>query len=170
MPGQGSITKIIGPVVDVQFPPDALPSLRAALEIDSDRGTIVLEVAQHLGDSVVRSVAMAPTEGLRRGQSVRDTGGPITVPVGEATLGRILNVLGEPIDERGPVPTETRLPIHRSAPPLTEQSVEITLLETGIKVIDFLTPFPKGGKIGAIGGAGCGKTVPAVARRSCSAN
>jgi F-type H+/Na+-transporting ATPase subunit beta len=159
MPGQGSITKIIGPVVDVQFPPDALPSLRDALQIDSDRGTIVLEVAQHLGDSVVRSVAMAPTEGLRRGQAVRDTGGPITVPVGEATLGRILNVIGEPIDERGPVLTDTRLPIHRSAPPLTEQSVEITLLETGIKVIDFLTPFPKGGKIGAIGGAGCGKTV-----------
>jgi F-type H+-transporting ATPase subunit beta len=118
-----------------------------------------MEVAQHLGDNVVRCVAMAPTDGLRRGEKAVDTGNPIMVSVGDATLGRIMSVIGEPIDELGPIEAEERLPIHRPAPPLADQSVETQLLETGVKVIDFLTPFPKGGKIGAIGGAGCGKTV-----------
>jgi len=161
MPGNGKVSQVIGPVVDIVFEPEQLPALHNAVEIEMDGSDekLVLEVAQFLGDNVVRCIAMAPTDGLRRGQTASDWGEPITVPVGEATLGRILNVIGEPIDELGPVQTDTRLPIHRAAPLLSEQSVEVTLLETGIKVIDFLTPFPKGGKIGAIGGAGCGKTV-----------
>jgi F-type H+-transporting ATPase subunit beta len=161
MPGEGRITKIIGPVVDIEFQPHQLPALRNGIHIEMEGSgeTLTLEVAQHLGNNLVRCVAMAPTEGLRRGQTANDTGEPITVPVGEATLGRIINVVGEPIDELGPIAADTRLPIHRGAPSLSDQSVDITLLETGIKVIDFLTPFPRGGKIGAIGGAGCGKTV-----------
>ncbi len=160
MAAEGTVVRIIGPVVDVEFPPEELPALYNAVEIDrGEDGTLTLEVAQHLGDNVVRAVAMAPTDGLVRGQKALDTGEPITVPVGEATLGRIMDVSGRPIDELGPVETDERWPIHRSAPPLEEQSVETELLETGLKVIDFLTPFPKGGKIGAIGGAGCGKTV-----------
>ncbi len=161
MPGEGTIVQIIGPVVDIEFPPEQLPALYNAIEVDrgSGDGRLVLEVAQHLGDNVVRCVAMAPTEGLTRSQKAVDTGQPITVPVGEATLGRILDVAGHPIDELGPVEAKERWPIHRDAPPLEDQSVETTLLETGLKVIDFLIPFPKGGKIGAIGGAGCGKTV-----------
>jgi len=161
MPAEGRVIRIIGPVVDMEFPPGQLPSLYNAVHVDKEgeEAPLVLEVAQHLGDNVVRCVAMAPTDGLRRGQTARDTGQPITVPVGEATLGRIMDVTGEPIDELGPIEAEEHLPIHRPAPALEDQSVEITLLETGIKVIDFLIPFPKGGKIGAIGGAGCGKTV-----------
>jgi len=161
MPAEGKITQIIGPVVDIEFRPEELPALYNAVHVEqeSDGTTLTLEVAQHLGDNVVRCIAMAPTDGLRRGQTATDTGSPISVPVGEATLGRIMDVVGQPIDELGPIDAEHMLPIHRPAPPLEEQSVEISLLETGVKVIDFLTPFPKGGKIGAIGGAGCGKTV-----------
>ncbi len=161
MPAEGKVIQIIGPVVDIEFPPGQLPTLYNAVHVEAGdgKGRLVLEVAQHLGDNVVRAVAMAPTDGLVRGQEATDTGQPIMVPVGEATLGRIMDVTGEPIDEKGPILTDERLPIHRSAPPLEEQSVETTLLETGVKVIDFLIPFPKGGKIGAIGGAGCGKTV-----------
>ncbi len=161
MPGEGKVLQIIGPVVDIEFAPEELPALYNAVHIQrSDKGeTLTLEVAQHLGDNVVRCVAMAPTDGMSRGQTARDAGEPITVPVGEATLGRIMDVAGNPIDELGPIEAEQRWPIHRNAPPLSEQSVETTLLETGLKVIDFLIPFPKGGKIGAIGGAGCGKTV-----------
>jgi F-type H+-transporting ATPase subunit beta len=161
MAGEGHITQVVGPVVDIEFKPEELPALYNAIEVrkDQEQSTLVLEVAQHLGDNVVRCVAMSPTEGLRRGQEAVDTGQPITVPVGEPTLGRIMNVVGQPIDELGPIEAEEQLPIHRDAPPLEQQSVETTLLETGVKVIDFLIPFPKGGKIGAIGGAGCGKTV-----------
>ncbi len=161
MPGQGEVVQIIGPVVDIEFPPGQLPALHNAVHIESDAtdGTLVLEVSQHLGDNVVRCVAMAPTDGLTRGEQAADSGDPIMVPVGEATLGRIMDVTGRPIDEQGPIQTDERLPIHRAAPPLEEQSVEVSLLETGLKVVDFLTPFPKGGKIGAVGGAGCGKTV-----------
>jgi F-type H+-transporting ATPase subunit beta len=148
-------------VVDVEFPAAQLPMLYNAIhvETEADGGQLVMEVAQHLGDNVVRCVAMAPTDGLRRGQKATDSGSPIVVSVGDATLGRIMNVVGEPIDELGPIGAEEQLPIHRPAPLLQDQSVETALLETGVKVIDFLTPFPKGGKIGAIGGAGCGKTV-----------
>ena len=160
MKAEGKVLQIIGPVVDVEFSPEALPALYNAVNIDRDDGaTLVLEVAHHLGDNVVRCIAMAPTEGLTRGQKATDTGRPITVPVGECTLGRIIDVTGEPIDELGPVDAEQRWPIHRDPPSLLDQSVETSLLETGLKVVDFLIPFPKGGKIGAIGGAGCGKTV-----------
>ena len=161
MPGKGKVIQIIGPVVDIEFPPGQLPPVHNAVQIEQTEATepLTLEVSQHLGDNVVRCVAMAPTDGFMRGQTAVDSGGPITVPVGDATLGRIMNVAGEPIDELGPIEAEKRLPIHRDAPPLEDQSVEITLLETGLKVVDFLIPFPKGGKIGAIGGAGCGKTV-----------
>jgi F-type H+-transporting ATPase subunit beta len=157
----GRVIQVIGPVVDIEFPPQQLPALRNAVDIhmEAGAGRLVLEVAQHLGDNVVRCIAMAPTDGLARGQAAADSGGPITVPVGDATLGRIMSVTGEPIDELGPIETTQRWPIHRNAPPLEDQSVETELLETGLKVIDFLIPFPKGGKIGAIGGAGCGKTV-----------
>ncbi len=160
MPAEGQVVQIIGPVVDIEFMPQELPALYNAVHIETDTDEVLtLEVAHHLGDNMVRCVAMAPTEGLTRGQKAVDTGDPITVPVGEATLGRIMDVSGEPIDELGPIEAEQRWPIHRDAPPLEDQSVETTLLETGLKVIDFLIPFPKGGKVGAIGGAGCGKTV-----------
>jgi F-type H+-transporting ATPase subunit beta len=160
MPDEGKIIQVIGPVVDIEFPPRKLPALHNAVHVEKEDGdTLTLEVAQHLGDNVVRCVAMAPTEGLTRGQSASDTGEPITVPVGEATLGRIMDVAGNPIDQLGPIEAEQHWPIHRNAPRLEDQSVETTLFETGLKVIDFLIPFPKGGKIGAIGGAGCGKTV-----------
>ncbi|MFO8009019.1 MAG: F0F1 ATP synthase subunit beta [Candidatus Brocadiia bacterium] len=160
MPDEGKIIQVIGPVVDIEFPPQELPSLHNAVHIERQDGpTLTLEVAQHLGDNVVRCVAMAPTEGLTRGQAASDAGRPITVPVGEATLGRIMDVAGNPIDQLGPIEAEQHWPIHRNAPRLEDQSVETTLFETGLKVIDFLIPFPKGGKIGAIGGAGCGKTV-----------
>ncbi len=160
MPGEGKLIQIIGPVVDMEFAPEQLPTLYNAVHVERDSGeTLVLEVAQHLGDNVVRCIAMAPTDGLSRGQKAVDSGSPITVPVGDATLGRIMSVTGEPIDELGPIEAEEHLPIHRPAPPLADQSVETAILETGVKVIDFLIPFPKGGKIGAIGGAGCGKTV-----------
>jgi F-type H+-transporting ATPase subunit beta len=153
----GNVVQIIGAVVDVKFPQGALPKIYDALFID-DRD-ITLEVQQQLGDGVVRAIAMGSSEGLTRGLSVRNTGSPIQVPVGEKTLGRIMNVLGEPIDQAGPIGEEKRMPIHRSAPSYEEQATSTELLETGIKVIDLIMPISKGGKIGLFGGAGVGKTV-----------
>ncbi len=154
----GRIISVIGPVVDVQFE-GALPEILNALEVDNQGNRLVLEVAQHLGEHVVRTIAMDTTDGLVRGQDVRDTGGPIRVPVGPETLGRILNVIGEPVDERGPVESKMELPIHREAPAFVDQSTEQEILVTGIKVVDLLAPYAKGGKIGLFGGAGVGKTV-----------
>jgi len=154
----GKITQVMGPVVDVQFEGD-LPEILNALETDNHGTRLVLEVAQHLGESAVRTIAMDGTDGLVRGHEVTDTGGPISVPVGPNTLGRIINVIGEPVDERGPVETTQHAPIHRQAPIYTEQSTEAQMLVTGIKVIDLLCPYAKGGKIGLFGGAGVGKTV-----------
>ncbi len=154
----GHISQVMGAVVDVQFDGD-LPNILNALETSNQDKRLVLEVAQHLGESTVRTIAMDATEGLVRGQDVRDTGEAIRVPVGPETLGRILNVIGEPIDERGPVEASESLPIHREAPELTDQSTEAEVLVTGIKVIDLLEPYVKGGKIGLFGGAGVGKTV-----------
>ena len=154
----GTISQVLGAVVDVQFEGD-LPGILNSLECDNRGNRLVLEVAQHLGESTVRTVAMDTTDGLVRGQEVTDTGGPITMPVGPETLGRILNVIGEPVDDRGPVETTKRLPIHREAPVFTDQSTETEILITGIKVVDLLAPYAKGGKIGLFGGAGVGKTV-----------
>jgi F-type H+-transporting ATPase subunit beta len=154
----GRISQVIGAVVDVSFEGN-LPAILSALETDNGGNRLVLEVAQHLGESTVRTIAMDSTEGLTRGQPVRDTGSQIMVPVGPATLGRILNVIGEPIDERGPVLTDLRSPIHAEAPAFVDQSTESSILVTGIKVIDLLAPYAKGGKIGLFGGAGVGKTV-----------
>ena len=154
----GKITQVMGAVVDVQFEGD-LPSILNALEVDNQGKRLVLEVAQHLGEGTVRTVAMDTTDGLVRGQEATDTGAPITVPVGPGTLGRIMNVIGEPVDERGPVVSEKRYPIHRPAPSFAEQSTETQMLTTGIKVVDLLAPYAKGGKIGLFGGAGVGKTV-----------
>jgi len=153
----GNVVQIIGAVVDVKFPLEALPKIYDALLID-DRN-VTLEVQQQLGDGVVRAIAMGSSEGLTRGLSVRNTGGPIQVPVGEKTLGRIMNVLGEPIDQAGPIGEDKRLPIHRAAPTYEEQATSTELFETGIKVIDLIMPIAKGGKIGLFGGAGVGKTV-----------
>ena len=155
---RGRITQVLGAVVDVEFDGD-LPAILNALTTKNGDQTLVLEVAQHLGESRVRTIAMDATEGLVRGQDVDDTGEPITVPVGPGTLGRIINVIGEPIDERGPIQTKQRLPIHRSAPLYVDQATESEQLITGIKVVDMLTPYAKGGKIGLFGGAGVGKTV-----------
>jgi F-type H+-transporting ATPase subunit beta len=160
----GSIVQVIGPVVDVEFSGDAsMPALLSALEVEYEVGgqktSVVLEVQQHLGDDWARAVAMSSTEGLKRGMPVKDTGAPISVPVGEGVLGRVLNVLGEPVDERGPVKAVKRYPIHRRAPTLVDQDTQAKVLETGIKVIDLICPFTKGGKVGAFGGAGVGKTV-----------
>src|SRR5213592_2442574 len=161
---QGNIAQVIGPVVDVEFPEGKkLPKIYNALEIEYEVNgnptKLTLEVQQHLGENWVRSIAMSSTEGLKRGMKVNDTGGPITVPVGEGTLGRVFNVTGDPVDNRGPVTYTKRYPIHRKAPELTEQDTTATILETGIKVIDLICPFTKGGKVGAFGGAGVGKTV-----------
>ena len=156
--GQGRIAQVIGAVVDVSFTGE-LPAILSALETDNNGTRLVLEVAQHLGENTVRTIAMDSTEGLTRGQSVTATGAQIQVPVGPATLGRILNVVGEPIDERGPVATDLRAPIHAEAPLFVDQSTESAILVTGIKVIDLLAPYAKGGKIGLFGGAGVGKTV-----------
>jgi F-type H+/Na+-transporting ATPase subunit beta len=160
----GKITQVIGPVVDVEFPPNRLPKILNALtvsnpSISSEKDNLVLEVAQHLGDSVVRTVAMDSTDGLVRGAQVTDTGSFISMPVGKVTLGRILNVVGKPVDEKGPVVSDRRMPIHRPAPTLVEQSTRVEVFETGIKVVDLLAPYRKGGKIGLFGGAGVGKTV-----------
>jgi F-type H+-transporting ATPase subunit beta len=154
----GKITQVIGAVVDVQFEGD-LPAILNALETDNGGNRLVLEVAQHLGESTVRTISMDITEGLVRGQKVTDTGIPIAVPVGPGLLGRIINVIGEPIDEAGPVKSEGTRPIHAEAPAYTEQSTEAQILVTGIKVVDLLAPYAKGGKIGLFGGAGVGKTV-----------
>ena len=154
----GHITQVIGAVVDVQFE-GHLPAILNALETENQGQRLVLEVAQHLGESTVRTVAMDTSEGLVRGQKVSDTGQPIAVPVGDGTLGRIMNVVGDPVDEAGPVPYQERRPIHQPAPPYTQQSTESEILVTGIKVVDLLAPYAKGGKVGLFGGAGVGKTV-----------
>ena len=154
----GQITQVMGPVVDVQFEGD-LPSILNALETENQGNKLILEVAQHLGENAVRTIAMDSTEGLVRGHDVRDTGAPISVPVGPETLGRILNVIGEPVDERGPVESKLTYPIHRPAPAYVDQSTDAEILITGIKVVDLLAPYAKGGKIGLFGGAGGGKTV-----------
>ncbi|CAI3235110.1 F0F1 ATP synthase subunit beta [Desulfovibrio legallii] len=159
----GKIVQVIGAVVDVEFSDGNLPNIFTALEIqnpnNSDAPDLICEVAQHLGDNVVRTIAMDATEGLVRGMDVVDTGKPIMVPVGKASVGRILNVIGRPVDELGPINAEKYYPIHRAAPAFTDQNTKVELLETGIKVVDLLVPFPKGGKMGLFGGAGVGKTV-----------
>jgi F-type H+-transporting ATPase subunit beta len=160
----GRITQVIGPVVDVEFPPGGLPEIYTALAvtnpgIDTRADNLIVEVAQHLGENTARCIAMDSTEGLVRGMAAKNTGAPITVPVGKAVLGRILNVVGDPVDERGPLLASKRLPIHHAPPTLTDQNVKIEAFETGIKVIDLLAPYLRGGKIGLFGGAGVGKTV-----------
>ena len=154
----GQVAQVIGAVVDVSFEGE-LPPILAALETDNHGNRLVLEVAQHLGESMVRTIAMDSTDGLTRGQQVRSTGSQIEVPVGPKTLGRIINVVGEPIDELGPIGSDSKMPIHREAPEFVEQSTDTSILVTGIKVIDLLAPYAKGGKIGLFGGAGVGKTV-----------
>src|SRR3954453_7183833 len=161
---KGNIVQVIGPVGDVEFPQEQqLPRIYNALELEYEVGgnptKLTLEVQQHLGENWVRSIAMSSTEGLKRGMSVTDTGGPISVPVGDGVLGRLFNVTGDPVDNLGPVKFTKRYPIHRKAPELTEQDTRAQILETGIKVIDLICPFTKGGKVGAFGGAGVGKTV-----------
>jgi len=160
----GKITQVLGPVVDVEFEQGKLPTIYTSLlisnpAINDEPDNLVIEVAQHLGDNVVRTIAMDVTDGLVRGMSVKDTGKPILMPVGEAGLGRILNVVGKPVDGLGPVSQEKLAPIHREAPKFTEQDTSVRVLETGVKVIDLLVPFPRGGKMGMFGGAGVGKTV-----------
>src|SRR3954452_20329795 len=158
--GLGRVIQITGPVVDIEFPSGKLPGILHAVEIDrGEDQPLVCEVQQHLGNNWVRSVAMTTTDGLARGIEVRDTGAPISVPVGESTLGRVFDVLGRPIDNKGAVTSDTRLPIHREPPAFDQQSTEIEVFETGLKVIDLICPFKKGGKIGIFGGAGVGKTV-----------
>jgi len=156
---KGKVAQVIGTVVDIEFPPEELPGLFNAVEIHRDGDKIVLEVQQHIGNNWVRCLALSPTEGLQRGAEVIDTGAPLTVPVGKATLGRLFNVMGEPLDNLGEVKAEERWPIHRPPPSLQEQETTTQILETGLKVIDLITPFTRGGKIGAYGGAGVGKTV-----------
>ncbi len=158
MSKKGNITQVIGAVVDVKFDGE-LPEILTALECNNGGNRLVLEVAQHLGESSVRTIAMDSTEGLKRGDEVKDTGAPIQVPVGPETLGRIVNVIGEPIDEKGQISAKENWPIHRQAPSFNDQSTETEILVTGIKVIDLLAPYAKGGKIGLFGGAGVGKTV-----------
>jgi len=153
----GNIVEIIGAVVDVEFPRDSVPRIYDALRIESE--DITLEVQQQLGDGIVRTIAMGSTDGLRRGLATSNTGAPISVPVGAKTLGRIMNVLGEPVDEKGDIGADTSWPIHRPAPTFAEQAASVEILETGIKVIDLICPFAKGGKVGLFGGAGVGKTV-----------
>ncbi len=160
----GKITQVMGPVVDVEFEQGNLPSIYTALAItnpaiNDEPDNLIVEVAQHLGDNVVRTIAMDVTDGLVRGQKVKDTGSDIMMPVGAAGLGRVLNVVGRPVDGLGPVSQEKMMPIHREAPKFTEQDVSVRVLETGVKVIDLLVPFPRGGKMGMFGGAGVGKTV-----------
>ena len=160
----GKIVQVIGPVVDVEFEPGKLPSIMNALAvsnpaINDDEGNLIIEVAQHLGDNVVRCVAMDQTDGLVRGMDAKDVGDPILIPCGQNALGRIMNVVGRPVDGLGPIESDKMRPIHKAAPAFTEQDTEVNVLETGIKVIDLLVPFPRGGKMGLFGGAGCGKTV-----------
>jgi F-type H+/Na+-transporting ATPase subunit beta len=164
MASNGRISQVIGAVVDVEFPDGNVPAIFNALKvtntaINDQPWNLILEVAQHLGDKTVRTISMDLTDGLVRGQEVMDTGAGILVPVGDATLGRIMNVVGEPVDDRGPILTDTRLPIHRATPEFTDQETEVKAFETGIKVVDLLAPYQRGGKIGLFGGAGVGKTV-----------
>src|SRR5262245_55658436 len=154
----GRVTQVLGAVVDVKFEGD-LPEILNALTVENQGKALVLEVAQHLGEQTVRTVAMDTTDGLTRGQEATDTGAPISVPVGPEVLGRIINVIGDPVDERGPVVAKTKSAIHKPAPAFTDQSTEAEILVTGIKVVDLLAPYAKGGKIGLFGGAGVGKTV-----------
>ena len=154
----GKVTQVIGAVVDVQFT-GTLPDILNSLETTNNGRRLVLEVAQHLGENTVRTIAMDSTEGLVRGRPVADTGEPIVMPVGAETLGRIMNVIGEPVDEAGPIKTKTTRAIHQPAPEFVEQSTESGILVTGIKVVDLLAPYARGGKIGLFGGAGVGKTV-----------
>ncbi len=162
---EGRVIQVIGPVVDVEFPEEHLPAIFNAVRIQDsgEKGEVpidvITEVAQHLGEGRARCVALQPTDGMVRGMRAVDQGEAISVPVGRPTLGRVLNVVGEPVDERGPLKTDERLPIHREAPALDQQSTEIEMFETGIKVIDLLEPYSKGGKTGLFGGAGVGKTV-----------
>ncbi|GMT42015.1 MAG: ATP synthase subunit beta [bacterium] len=158
---EGNVTQIIGPVIDVAFPAGKLPAIYNALTIQRSegQGEVVVEVAQHLGENMVRAVSMHPTDGMVRGMTVKDTGKPISVPVGNETLGRIMNVVGEPVDNAGPINAERRKPIHREAPAFDDQDTSSEMLETGIKVVDLLEPYLKGGKTGLFGGAGVGKTV-----------
>ncbi len=156
---KGKVVQVIGTVVDIEFPPDELPALYNAIEINTDSGKIVLEVQDHMGNNWVRCLALSPTDGLERGAEAIDTGDALRVPVGRATLGRLFNVMGEPLDNLGEVKAEQRWPIHRPPPSFEEQETSTEVLETGLKVIDLITPFTKGGKIGAYGGAGVGKTV-----------
>jgi len=160
----GKIAQVIGPVVDVEFEPGQLPNILNGLlvtnpAISNEEGNLIIEVAQHLGDNMVRCIAMDTTDGLVRGMPAIDTGAPIKIPVGPATLGRIMNVVGRPVDGLGPITSDTHYPIHRKAPAFVEQDTTVQVLETGIKVIGLLVPFPRGGKMGLFGGAGCGKTV-----------
>ena len=155
----GTVIQIMGPVLDIRFPDDRLPQLLSAIEVSNNGQKIVAEVAQHIGDNVVRCIAMSSTDGLQRGVEAVDTGAPICVPVGEQCLGRVFNLLGDPIDEAGAVTTEEKWPIHRPAPSYEDQQPATEILETGIKVIDLICPYAKGGKIGLFGGAGVGKTV-----------
>ncbi|CAM3785876.1 F0F1 ATP synthase subunit beta [Corallococcus sp. ZKHCc1 1396] len=164
VPTTGKVTQVLGPVVDVEFPPGGLPEIYAALKItnpnvSAEQDNLTVEVAQHLGENTVRCIAMDSTEGLGRGMQVRNTGAPIQVPVGKATLGRIMNVTGDPVDEMGPVKATEYWPIHRAPPVFTDMDVRVQMFETGIKVIDLLAPYTRGGKIGLFGGAGVGKTV-----------
>ncbi|WP_257450996.1 F0F1 ATP synthase subunit beta [Archangium lipolyticum] len=164
VPTVGKVTQVLGPVVDVEFPPGGLPEVFTALKvtnpnISAGQNNLTIEVAQHLGENTVRCIAMDSTDGIGRGQPVTNTGAPIQAPVGKATLGRILNVTGDPVDEKGPVAAKETWPIHRQPPPFTEQDVRVQMFETGIKVIDLLAPYTRGGKIGLFGGAGVGKTV-----------
>jgi F-type H+-transporting ATPase subunit beta len=157
---KGSIAQVLGGVVDVEFPPEQLPEIYEAIEVPrKDRDPLVLEVEKHLGNHLVRTVAMDATDGLQRSVPAYSTGSPITVPVGEVTLGRVFNVLGKPVDGKGPVTSNVYYPIHRQAPPFTDQTTRVEVFETGIKVIDLIAPFTKGGKTGIFGGAGVGKTV-----------
>ncbi|MCH7709781.1 MAG: F0F1 ATP synthase subunit beta, partial [Myxococcales bacterium] len=164
MDGTGKILQVLGPVVDVEFEPGNLPEILTALRvtnpgIDEREENLVLEVAQHLGENTVRTIAMDTTDGLVRGMTATNTGDVIKVPVGPKTLGRIMNVIGEPVDERGPIDSDLHFPIHRPPPEFVDQSTSVEVLETGIKVVDLIAPYPKGGKIGLFGGAGVGKTV-----------
>ena len=169
----GKIVQVMGPVVDVEFPPGEIPEIMAALVtsnagIDDREDNLIIEVALHLGENTVRCIAMDTTDGLRRGQDVRNTGKPISIPVGPETLGRIMNVVGEPVDEKGPITTKMTYPIHRPAPNFVDQSTAVEILETGIKVVDLIAPYPKGGKVGLFGGAGVGKTVVDTSARTAN--
>jgi F-type H+/Na+-transporting ATPase subunit beta len=157
--GKGKVTQVIGTVVDIEFPPGALPALYSAIEIPFGDGKMILEAQEHIGNNWVRCLALSSTDGLARGAEATDTGAPISVPVGRATLGRLFNIVGEPLDKLGAVATKDRWPIHRLPPSLEEQKTTTDMLETGLKVIDLITPFTRGGKVGAFGGAGVGKTV-----------